>query len=105
MKNHSDAVIYFEITPYNQVAAQLQKETVLGFIRLSFFVLVRTVCDNCLYNSVKSDFYYFNLNTFDLIMPRNTETNTIGQTYKLVVVGGGGVGKSALTIRFIQVWF
>lgn len=37
-------------------------------------------------------------------MPRATETNTIGQTYKLVVVGGGGVGKSALTIRFIQVW-
>ncbi len=24
--------------------------------------------------------------------------------YKLVVVGGGGVGKSALTIQFIQVW-
>lgn len=28
------------------------------------------------------------------------------QTYKLVVVGGGGVGKSAITIQFIQVrWF
>ena len=25
------------------------------------------------------------------------------QCYKLVVVGGGGVGKSALTIQFIQV--
>ncbi len=25
------------------------------------------------------------------------------QSYKLVVVGGGGVGKSALTIQFIQV--
>ena len=25
--------------------------------------------------------------------------------YKLVVVGGGGVGKSALTIQFIQVRF
>jgi len=25
------------------------------------------------------------------------------QTYKLVVVGGGGVGKSAITIQFIQV--
>lgn len=37
-------------------------------------------------------------------MPRTPETSTIGQTYKLVVVGGGGVGKSALTIRFIQVW-
>ncbi|KAB7505103.1 hypothetical protein Anas_10559 [Armadillidium nasatum] len=24
------------------------------------------------------------------------------QTYKIVVVGGGGVGKSALTIQFIQ---
>jgi GTPase KRas protein len=28
-----------------------------------------------------------------------------GQNYKLVVVGGGGVGKSALTIQFIQVRF
>lgn len=27
-----------------------------------------------------------------------------GQKYRLVVVGGGGVGKSALTIQFIQVW-
>lgn len=30
------------------------------------------------------------------------------QTYKIVVVGGGGVGKSAITIQFIQVsveWF
>lgn len=26
-----------------------------------------------------------------------------GETHKLVVVGGGGVGKSALTIQFIQV--
>jgi Ras-related protein R-Ras2 len=25
------------------------------------------------------------------------------QTYKVVVVGGGGVGKSAITIQFIQV--
>lgn len=25
------------------------------------------------------------------------------QTYKIVVVGGGGVGKSAITIQFIQV--
>lgn len=25
------------------------------------------------------------------------------QTYKIVIVGGGGVGKSALTIQFIQV--
>ncbi|GBM10728.1 hypothetical protein AVEN_78991-1 [Araneus ventricosus] len=38
-------------------------------------------------------------------MPRTSEPNNIGQTYKLVVVGGGGVGKSALTIRFIQSYF
>ncbi|CAL1267068.1 unnamed protein product [Larinioides sclopetarius] len=38
-------------------------------------------------------------------MPRTSESNNIGQTYKLVVVGGGGVGKSALTIRFIQSYF
>lgn len=25
-------------------------------------------------------------------------------TYKIIVVGGGGVGKSALTIQFIQVY-
>ena len=31
--------------------------------------------------------------------------NGYSQTYKLVVVGGGGVGKSALTIQFIQVIF
>nr|XP_042130592.1 ras-related protein R-Ras isoform X2 [Peromyscus maniculatus bairdii] len=28
-----------------------------------------------------------------------------GETHKLVVVGGGGVGKSALTIQFIQSYF
>lgn len=27
------------------------------------------------------------------------------QNYKLVVVGGGGVGKSAITIQFIQVFY
>lgn len=27
----------------------------------------------------------------------------MAQTYKIVVVGGGGVGKSAITIQFIQV--
>ena len=32
-------------------------------------------------------------------------TNKDLTEYKLVVVGGGGVGKSALTIQFIQVWF
>lgn len=26
------------------------------------------------------------------------------QTYKLVIVGGGGVGKSAITLQFIQVF-
>ena len=29
--------------------------------------------------------------------------DTVASTYKLVVVGGGGVGKSAITIQFIQV--
>lgn len=29
--------------------------------------------------------------------------NYSNQNYKLVVVGGGGVGKSAITIQFIQV--
>ena len=29
--------------------------------------------------------------------------NEPGQTLKLVVVGAGGVGKSAITIQFIQV--
>lgn len=31
--------------------------------------------------------------------------NAYSQTYKLVVVGGGGVGKSAVTIQFIQSYF
>ena len=33
----------------------------------------------------------------------NQDSNSYNQNYKLVVVGGGGVGKSALTIQFIQV--
>ena len=33
------------------------------------------------------------------------ESPGFSQSYKLVVVGGGGVGKSALTIQFIQVGF
>ncbi|XP_052809045.1 ras-related protein R-Ras2-like [Mya arenaria] len=33
------------------------------------------------------------------------ETGNVNQNYKLVVVGGGGVGKSALTIQFIQSYF
>lgn len=40
-------------------------------------------------------------------MSRANENNSSGiaQTYKLVVVGGGGVGKSAITIQFIQSYF
>ena len=37
------------------------------------------------------------------MMQQHEEGNTFNQNYKLVVVGGGGVGKSALTIQFIQV--
>ncbi|KAH3727247.1 ras-related protein R-Ras2-like [Dreissena polymorpha] len=33
------------------------------------------------------------------------DTSNVNQNYKLVVVGGGGVGKSALTIQFIQSYF
>lgn len=36
-------------------------------------------------------------------MSRQNDRQNYAQTYKLVVVGGGGVGKSALTIQFIQV--
>ncbi|XP_059472925.1 ras-like protein 2 isoform X2 [Neocloeon triangulifer] len=32
-------------------------------------------------------------------------SNRQAQTYKVVVVGGGGVGKSAITIQFIQSYF
>ncbi|XP_060561964.1 ras-related protein R-Ras2-like [Ruditapes philippinarum] len=39
-------------------------------------------------------------------MSRNhRDNNSVNQNYKLVVVGGGGVGKSALTIQFIQSYF
>ncbi|ESO87242.1 hypothetical protein LOTGIDRAFT_107327 [Lottia gigantea] len=37
-------------------------------------------------------------------MSRN-DASGFSQSYKLVVVGGGGVGKSALTIQFIQSYF
>lgn len=39
-------------------------------------------------------------------MSRYNQSNpgSYAQTYKLVVVGGGGVGKSAITIQFIQVF-
>lgn len=36
-------------------------------------------------------------------MQHNHDGGSYSQSYKLVVVGGGGVGKSALTIQFIQV--
>ncbi|CAH0393356.1 unnamed protein product [Bemisia tabaci] len=35
-------------------------------------------------------------------MSRISDRPSYAQTYKLVVVGGGGVGKSAVTIQFIQ---
>lgn len=38
-------------------------------------------------------------------MSRLNERQGYAQTYKLVVVGGGGVGKSAITIQFIQSYF
>lgn len=36
-------------------------------------------------------------------MSKVADRQSYAQTYKLVVVGGGGVGKSAITIQFIQV--
>ena len=38
-------------------------------------------------------------------MSKTSDSNNTSQSYKLVVVGGGGVGKSALTIQFIQSYF
>ncbi|XP_015514622.1 ras-like protein 2 [Neodiprion pinetum] len=38
-------------------------------------------------------------------MSRPGDRQSYAQTYKLVVVGGGGVGKSAITIQFIQSYF
>ncbi|XP_070582059.1 ras-related protein R-Ras2-like [Ptychodera flava] len=35
----------------------------------------------------------------------STQNNSYSKLHKLVVVGGGGVGKSALTIQFIQSYF
>jgi hypothetical protein len=40
---------------------------------------------------------------YALNMSRQNDRLSYAQTYKLVVVGGGGVGKSAITIQFIQV--
>lgn len=38
-----------------------------------------------------------------VIMSKPGDRSSVAQTYKIVVVGGGGVGKSAITIQFIQV--
>uniref|UniRef100_T1JCJ7 Ras-like protein 2 n=1 Tax=Strigamia maritima TaxID=126957 RepID=T1JCJ7_STRMM len=38
-------------------------------------------------------------------MSRHNDTNSVAQTHKLVVVGAGGVGKSAITLQFIQSYF
>jgi len=38
-------------------------------------------------------------------MSKVADRQSYAQPYKLVVVGGGGVGKSAITIQFIQVSF
>ncbi|XP_050454076.1 ras-like protein 2 [Cataglyphis hispanica] len=38
-------------------------------------------------------------------MSKAPDRQSYAQTYKLVVVGGGGVGKSAITIQFIQSFF
>uniref|UniRef100_A0A8D9EAM1 Ras-like protein 2 n=1 Tax=Cacopsylla melanoneura TaxID=428564 RepID=A0A8D9EAM1_9HEMI len=38
-------------------------------------------------------------------MSKAPDRNNFHHTYKLVVVGGGGVGKSALTIQYIQSYF
>lgn len=38
-------------------------------------------------------------------MSKQSDRQSYAQTYKLVVVGGGGVGKSAITIQFIQSYF
>ena len=37
-------------------------------------------------------------------MSKPSDRSSVAQTYKIVVVGGGGVGKSAITIQFIQVF-
>lgn len=36
-------------------------------------------------------------------MSKPSDRQNYAQTYKLVIVGGGGVGKSAITLQFIQV--
>merc|ERR1712135_49211 len=38
-------------------------------------------------------------------MSKPGDRTSVAQTYKIVVVGGGGVGKSAITIQFIQSYF
>lgn len=39
------------------------------------------------------------------VMSKPGDRSSVAQTYKIVVVGGGGVGKSAITIQFIQSYF
>ena len=48
--------------------------------------------------------FYFEEKSANLPWKMSKEKDTERQ-YKLVVVGGGGVGKSALTIQFIQSHF
>ena len=48
--------------------------------------------------------YFKTLRTMGRKSPKKEQT-PIFYTYKIVVVGGGGVGKSAITIQFIQVSF
>ncbi|XP_063216580.1 ras-like protein 2 [Bacillus rossius redtenbacheri] len=45
------------------------------------------------------------LSDISVKMSRQSDRQNYSQTYKLVVVGGGGVGKSAITIQFIQSYF
>ena len=47
--------------------------------------------------------FKFVFNFRNLKMSKNQEILANDKVYKIVVVGGGGVGKSALTIQFIQV--
>ena len=46
---------------------------------------------------------YFSPANYQDQAERMTDRAHLNQAYKIVVVGGGGVGKSAITIQFIQV--
>lgn len=56
----------------------------------------------CIFNSTEKNSENIN---YCAKMSRYQGNQGYAQTYKLVVVGGGGVGKSAITIQFIQVCF